>query len=241
MESFKDRVESLTRVAISNSSNPSTDNLESYLHQGVQDFYTKWTGINPQDVYMFARESLLFDGTGGNGSSTYGSEANFELKGGKILSVMRENGTALSFRNCRRVSYGLQDRVNDVDSLHYASKYNPAYFVSENGEISVFPSPDATNDTWKAYYLNVVPIEESPEPGETLDANSSGVKYFPDHLEYLIPLYASIKSLEAKLGEYSVTEEDVELVQSLSPLLASYKEQYQSSFMFHAPKQERKS
>ena len=87
----------------------------------------------------------------------------------------------------------------------------------------------------------MVPIEESPDDGNTLDASSSGVKYFPDHLEYLIPLYASIKSLEAKLGEYSITEEDTELVQSLAPLMSSYKEQYQTAFMFHAPKQERKS
>ena len=87
----------------------------------------------------------------------------------------------------------------------------------------------------------MVPIEESPEPGETLDSQSSGVKYFPDHLEYLIPLYASIKSLEAKLGEYSIAEEDQELVSALTPLLASYRDQYEKAFMFHAPKQKAKA
>ena len=87
----------------------------------------------------------------------------------------------------------------------------------------------------------MVPIEESPESGQTLDRESSGVKYFPDHLEYLIPLYASIRSLEAKLGEYSITEEDTELVQSLAPLLSAYKGEYDQAFMFHAPKQQAKS
>ena len=87
----------------------------------------------------------------------------------------------------------------------------------------------------------MVPIEESPEPDETLDRSSSGAKYFPDHLEYLVPLFASVKSLEAKLGEYSITEEDHELVQALTPLLASYKDEYDKSFMFHAPREKAKA
>ena len=226
---FKERVEAMITYSLDTTTTPTLLQLNHFIQDAVKDITFKWIAIKPFDAYLFQRVTNAQSGQG------------YSIGTSQVINVVRENGNSGQWQDCRRIGPDLLYDVTDVESVHYASKYNPAYFVSENGEISVFPSPDATNDTWKAYYLNVVPIEESPEDGETLDANSSGVKYFPDHLEYLIPLYASIKSLEAKLGEYSVTEEDVELVQSLSPLLASYKEQYQSSFMFHAPKQERKS
>ena len=230
MATFEAQVHGLTGLGatLSGSTNPTDGQLDQFLHDGVVDVTNRCLAIRPQDFSKFSRRS---------GETT---SQGYDPGGAKIISVIREAGTDNDWRQCREVSTSLQSRVTDSTSLHYASKYNPAYFVSENGEISVFPSPDSSNDTWKAYYLNVVPIEESPDDGNTLDGSSSGVKYFPDHLEYLIPLYASIKSLEAKLGEYSISEEDTELVQSLAPLLASYKDQYDRVFMFHAPKQEKK-
>ena len=229
---FQERVQAMITYSLDTTTSPTLLQLNHFIQDAVKDITFKWIAIKPQDAYLFQRVT--------NAQSANG----YSVGTAQIINVVRESGSENAWRNCRRIGADLIYDVTDTQSIHYASRYNPAYFVNQNGEITVFPSPsDSAGDpnTWKAYYLNVVPIEESPEPGETLDANSSGVKYFPDHLEYLIPLYASIKSLEAKLGEYSVTEEDVELVQSLSPLLASYKEQYQSSFMFHAPKQERKS
>ena len=225
---FQERVEAMITYSLDTSTSPTLLQLNHFIQDAVKDITFKWIAIKPQDAYLFQRVTTAQSGTYSVGTS-------------QIISVLRENGNSGQWQDCRRIGADLIHDVTDTQSIHYASKYNPAYFVSADGEISVFPSPDASNDTWKAYYLNVVPIEESPEDGETLDANSSGVKYFPDHLEYLIPLYASIKSLEAKLGEYSITEEDNELVQSLTPLLASYKDAYDKAFMFHAPRQKAKS
>ena len=229
MASFKDRVEGLTRVTIIDSSSPNTGDLESYLHQGVQDFYTRWTGINPQDVYMFARESLLFDGAGTTDSDTYSSDANFELKGGKILSVMRENGTALSFRNCRRVSYGLQDRVNDVDSLHYASKFNPAFYVTDDNKVNVAPDASTSGSSYKVLYTNVEAVDSESEQGSSITL-SNKLDYFPKDKEYAVVLYAAIRCIENKLAQSTVIEEDTELATMLNALLSQYKDDYNAVF-----------
>ena len=154
-QTFLSRIQSMTRIQLSTVGVPNIDDIEEYMHQGVQDFYTRWTSINPQDIYMFSRESLLFDGTGGSGEDTYDPEAHFELKGGKILSVLRENGTASSFRHCRKISYSLQDRANDADSLHYASAYNPAYFVGNDNIVNVIRSAGTSGNSYKVLYTNL--------------------------------------------------------------------------------------
>jgi len=229
---FQERVEAMITYSLDTTTSPTLLQLNHFIQDAVKDITFKWVAIKPQDAYLFQRV-------------TNAQAANeYSVGTAQIISVVREDGAENQWRNCRRIGADLIYDVTDTQSIHYASRYNPAYFVSENGEISVFPTPsDSAGDpnTWKAYYLNVVPIEESPEPGETLDSQSSGVKYFPDHLEYLIPLYASIKSLEAKLGEYSIVEEDGELITALTPLVASYKDAYDKAFMFHAPREKAKS
>tara|TARA_R110002020_G_scaffold17671_3_gene61739 strand:+ start:932 stop:1699 length:768 start_codon:yes stop_codon:yes gene_type:complete len=224
---FQERVEGMITYSVTAETTPTTLQLNHFIQDAVKDITFKWIAIKPQDAFLFQRV------TPSQSSNEY------SIGTAQIISVLRESGATDRWQDCRRIGADLIYDVTDVESVHYASKFNPAYFVSENGEISVFPLPDATGDKWKAYYLNVVPIEESPENGQTLDRESSGVKYFPDHLEYLIPLFASIKSLEAKLGEYSIAEEDQELVAALTPLLASYKSEYEKSFMFHAPQKEK--
>ena len=228
MASFKDRIESLTRFTITSASNPSTVDVEDFMNDAVQDFYTRWTSINPQDVYMFARESLLFDGTGGTG--TYDSEAHFELKGGKILSVLREDGTALSFRNCRRISYGLQDRVLDTESLHFASVYNPAYFVIDDNKVNVAPAASTTGSSYKVLYTNIEAVDSDADDNGTSIIDSTKLDYFPKDKEYAVILYTSIRCIENKMAKSTIIEEDTELATMLNALLAQYKDDYKSVF-----------
>ena len=44
-------------------------------------------------------------------------------------------------------------------------------------------------------------------------------------------MYAAIKSLEAKMAEYTIDEEDIELVQAIAFNLNSLKQQYESEIM----------
>ena len=81
--------------------------------------------------------------------------------------------------------------------------------IGDNGKISVFPAPGADPNAFKVYYVNNSPEETD---GTALDHASTGIKYFPSDKIYLVVLYASIKSLSAKmtkiindLGTFSVS------------------------------------
>ena len=56
------------------------------------------------------------------------------------------------------------------------------------------------------------------------------IKYFPNDKVYLVVIYAAIKCLEAKMADYTITEEDPELVQTITSNLATLKQQYAEAF-----------
>ena len=92
----------------------------------------------------------------------------------------------------------LQYRVTDTESLHYASKYNPVYMISQNRNVHVYPEPSSDgNDTFKVLYVNYSPEESD---GSALDHASTGIKWFPEDKVYLVILYASIKSLQSAMS-----------------------------------------
>ena len=45
----------------------------------------------------------------------------------------------------------------------------------------------------------------------------------------------NLKSLEAKMGEYTITEEDAELVQAISASITTFKQQYEGAFAIMNP------
>ena len=108
--------------------------------------------------------------------------------------------------------------------------------VDDNGTISVFPeaSDNSGKDSFKVYYVNNSPAEAD---GTALIHSSSDIKYFPSDKVYLVVLYAAIKSLEAKMAEYLIEEEDSELVQAITANLNALKQEYQNAFSIMAPQQ----
>ena len=110
-------------------------------------------------------------------------------------------------------------------------------------EITIFSSPicDSVPCCKSAGNNNDLKVSQvSYDTGLTHDDSESGIENFPREYSYLIPLYAAIKSLEAKMAEYTIDEEDPELVQSLSVNIASLKNSYQEAFGIIAPRQERR-
>ena len=153
---FQERVEAMITYSLDTTTSPTLLQLNHFVQDAVKDITFKWIAIKPQDAYLFQRVT--------NGQAANG----YSVGTAQIINVVREGGSENQWQDCRRIGADLVYDVTDTQSVHYASRHNPAYFVSENGEIDVFPSPsDSPGDpnTWKAYYLNVVPIEESPEPG----------------------------------------------------------------------------
>ena len=216
MATFEAQIEGMTSIAISNTgTTPTQAELTQFLKDGVLDVTKRHLQVFPQQAFDFSKESAEQTSNG------------LDLRGAKILSVLRENGTNNDWQNCRFIPPNLVGRVQDVDSLHYASKFNPAYTILDNSKIYVYPEPGINQDAFKVLYVNNVP-KNSGDTNITFD--SDGINYFPSELEHLVVVYASIKAIEAKIASYAVDEEDAELVQAYQSNLQSLRAQYVSAF-----------
>ena len=127
MATFEERVEGLTGLTIDSSgTNPTQAQLSEFLKDGVADVVDRWTTIKPRDADLFLRASSTSDTQAAHSSNT-----------GKIISVVRESGTADDWRECSKVTLGMQSRVTDPDSLFYSSAFSPSYVISEDGAVLV--------------------------------------------------------------------------------------------------------
>jgi hypothetical protein len=213
MADFQSQAMGLTGLTIdASSTTPSRAEFSTFLNDGVIDVTSRWILVRPQDIDNFTRESAT---TASNG---------FDTSGAKIIAVIREAGAdgdtdgSTAWEPCRKVPVQMQSRVVDVDSLSYASKYNPAYIIDSNGLLNVYPVPDGTDDGYKVFYVNNSPEETD---GSALDHASTGIKWFPADKVHLVVLYASMKSLQAKMGDTTITDLSVTAVPPDVPTLSS--------------------
>ena len=180
MATFQAQVEGLTGLSIGTS--PTTSELSQFLKDGVIDVINRCIVINPRERESFSRESAEQTSNGFNPGSN------------EIIAVLREDGTNNQWYPCRKENIGLQYRVTDTTSLHYASKYSPVYMISQNRNIHVYPEPSVSgNDTFKVLYVN---YDAEETDGTPLQYDSEGIKWFPDDKVYLVIIYASIQSLQ---------------------------------------------
>ena len=192
MADFQEQVMGITGLTIdASSTTPSRAEFSTFLNDGVMDVTHRWLAVRPQDREEFVRESST---TASNG---------LDIGGAEVISVLREAGVdgdtdgSTAWRQCRKIPASMQSRVVDTESLNFASKYNPVYAVDNNGVINVYPTPDGTDDGFRAYYVNNAPEETD---GTALDHASTGIKYFPKDKVYLVVIYASTRSLQSAMG-----------------------------------------
>lgn len=197
MATFEARVEALSGLDIDGSSSPTQTELTEFLKDGIIDVTQRVIALSPAESIYFQRESATYADNG------------LDLGGAKVISVVRENEIdgssdgSTSWRECRQISPSKQSRVVDSTSLEYATKYNPVYMIGDSG-INVYPTPDGTNDGYKVYYVNNVPIDKTNEV--TLTYAHSDIKYFPNDKYYLVILYASCQSLLNNLSSFSISQ-----------------------------------
>ena len=231
MATFEAQINGLTGLGatLSASTTPTDDELDQFLKDGVLDVTRRCIQAKPQEASKFQRESSISDSQG------------VSVGGARILSVVREANAdgssdgSSSWRQCRQVPAHMQSRVIDTDSLHFASIYNPVYIIDDNNAVNVYPVP-SSNNGFKVYYVNEEPRDISG--GAALIHSHSNIKYFPNDKVYLVVIYAAIKCLEAKMAEFAIDEEDVELVQAITSNLTSLKQQYEGAFASMAPPQQ---
>ena len=124
------------------------------------------------------------------------------LNTGKVLNVFRNDGDIK--QPCRQIDSSYKGRVLDSDDMDYASVTDPVYFI-ENNTIDVIPVSGA------------VTYSEVQHPAVAY--NASNISVFPNEAEYLVVIYAAIKSLEALYSD----SEDIELY---IPIINQLKEDY---------------
>ena len=108
------------------------------------------------------------------------------LSTGKVLSVFRSDGDIK--QPCRQIDSSYKGRVLDSDDMDYATVTDPVYYI-ENSAVDVLPGGGS------------VTYSEVQYP--TVSYTASDISVFPDEAEYLVPLYASVKSLQNVLGSRS--------------------------------------
>ena len=124
MATFEVQVEGLTGIALDGSSSPTQDELTQFLRDGVLDVTNRCVAINPLEMEKFQRDTSS-DSQGVN------------VGGAKLISVLREAGAdgssdgSIAWRSRLQIPVDLQSRVVDIDSMHYASKYNPVFISLE--------------------------------------------------------------------------------------------------------------
>jgi len=214
MADFETRVEGLTQLTMGTDPAPSTSELTEFLKDGVLDVTNRWLAMRPQDIELFQRESSIID-----------SNSGLDVGGAKIISVIREAGADGSSDNstawevCRKVPASMQSRVVDTESLNYASKYNPAYIIDDNGKVNVYPLASANNG-YRVFFVNNVPTDETNEVA--LIHSHSDIKWFPNDKVYLVVMYAGMRSLHAAMGATTITDLTVTVVPPDAPLTPSF-------------------
>ena len=173
MATFEAQVEALTSLSIDGSSSPTQTELTQFLTDGAKEILTSLPD---------SKKALYTTSNDLNSSSV-----SYTVLGSEIFSVTRDDGTIN--QPCRRIPAELNGRVRDTDDMMAATATDPVYYVINN-VLVVVPEPSNSNNA----QVNVLSYP-------SVAFGDSVIAKFPDEAEYLVPMYASIKSLQNALAE----------------------------------------
>ena len=207
------QVQGLTGLTISSSgTTPTQDELSQFLKDGVVEIVQRIIKLKPEEAFKF--------------SATTNSTSSV-AKVGQVLSVVREHDSQTILRPCSPISPQDRYEAANSNSLKYRTKYNPGYYEL-NGSIFCIPAA-GTGDN------DIVVTQVTYDTGLAHGDSESAIDNFPAEYGYLVALYAAIKSLEANMVEYTITEEDYELATSIKLNIDELQTQYNSAFGSVAP------
>ena len=126
------------------------------------------------------------------------------LSDSPLISVERSDGFV--YKKCRKIPLALSGLAEDPDEMIFATQNAPVYYLKANS-LNVLPLGGA----WR-YHKVLYP---------SVAYNGSDIGTFPNEAEYIVVLYAAIKSLESAL----TGEEDIELY---VPAITQIKDDYQN-------------
>ena len=180
MATFEAQVEALTSLSIDSSSAPTQTELTQFLTDGASEVINAM----PQRLkYLCATQDTFT-------STAFGSESEVP-KSAQILSVTRAD------EPCRQIPAESAGRASDSSAfasshMEKATATDPVWYIY-NGKINALPASGACK------YLEIV----KPTVAYGDDSMDDGITSFPLEWEYLVPLYAAIKSLQNAMGNKS--------------------------------------
>ena len=120
-------------------------------------------------------------------------------EGHKVLAVLKHDGTI--DQPCRKVPAFKRGRIQDSSDMEFANSSDPAYYI-QNSLITLFPTG--------AGKLVSMPTYSQSSP---LDASAiATITNFPNEYEYLVVLYAAIKSLQQVLNSIVLADASIAYV-----------------------------
>lgn len=217
---FEGKIEVLTGLAITSSTTPSQDDISYLLSDAIKDVISKVKQTNPTNLQYLAQTDEVLDADG------------VECSGAYILDVYRQNGVAggKGYRQARRVSRSEAFRSQDPNSLHYATKHNPVFYIDNTfgkGRLFIVPAPSIEPDKG---YVTHVKTKDVDEQGTALTYASESIKNMPDEYEALVVMCAAIKALEVHIAYYNLSEEDPEIAQAIMMQYQTLKSSYSEAF-----------
>ena len=171
MATFEAQVEGLTSLSIDGSSAPTQTELTQFLTDGAKEILT---ALPMDKKLMYSTSNAL------NNSTTY-----LTLGGSEVLGVMRDDGTIN--QPCRRVPSSMSGRAQDSAEMIYGTTSDPVWWIVNN-ILSIFPEPSSAGATVQTLAYPAVAYGDS------------AITRFPDEAEYLVPIYASVKTLQNKMA-----------------------------------------
>ena len=194
MATFEAQVESLASISIDSSgTTPTQAELTQFLTDGAKEVL---------NALPRTRQRLFTTSNALNASSP-----TLTLGGSEVFGVVRNDDTIN--QPCREIVPQLEGKVRDSSDMSFATATDPVFFIRDN-------------------VLNIIPTPTNAQSGIVQTLNYPAVAFgdsviakFPDDGEYLVVLYATIKSLEALYSG----EEDIELY---IPIINQFKEDYKS-------------
>ena len=193
MATFEAQVEGLTSLSIDGSSAPTQTELTQFLTDGAAEVINAM----PRSLKFLCATEDTFT------STAVGSEAE-TLESSSVISVTRNDGTI--DQPCREIPALLRGRASDSDDMIAATATDPVYYVY-NGKLNALPASGSCK------YLEV----NNP----TVAFGDSSISNFPDEYEYLVPLYASVKSLSNKLNSLIKSDLSISASAPSAPSLAT--------------------
>ena len=181
MATFEQQVEALTSLSISEAgTSPTLTELGYFLTDGAVEVINAM----PQRLkYLCATEDTFT-------STAFGSESEVPTSG-QILSVTRVS------EPCRQIPAELAGRASDSSAfasshMETATATDPVWYIY-NGKVNALPASGACK------YLEV----NRPTVISSHSSMASSLASFPLEYEYLVPLYAAVKSLQNAMGNKS--------------------------------------